>query len=124
VLTPTTILETTLFREVLLENVGPAEIACHNVEPPSAAALPCTVVVVAHPLGSAETVGTIIVMDTSEYNGVQPPCDIVHRNTATPAISPVTLDVGDEELAMVATPLTRDHAPVPTVGVFAASVTV
>ena len=51
--------------------------------------------------------------------------EIVHRRVAVPAAaSPVTPDVGELAVVMVAVPDTTDHAPVPVVGAFPANVAV
>ena len=44
--------------------------------------------------------------------------------TLLPAVTPVMVEVGDEAVVIVAVPLTMDHAPVPTIGLFAAMVKV
>jgi hypothetical protein len=50
---------------------------------------------------------------------------MVHRKVALlPVASPVTVDVGDDELVIVAVPETNDQAPVPLYGAFPAKVKV
>jgi hypothetical protein len=49
---------------------------------------------------------------------------IVQRKVAVPTTNPVTPDVGEEGVVIVAVPETTDHKPVPTLGVLAASVVV
>ena len=56
--------------------------------------------------------------------GVQVPLLIVHTNVFTPVVKPVTPDVGLVGTVTVAVPAVTVHAPVPTTGVFAASVAV
>jgi len=52
----------------------------------------------------------------------QVPLEIVQRITALFPADTVTIELGDAAFAMEAIPLTTLHAPVPTVGVFAAIV--
>ena len=54
---------------------------------------------------------------------VQVPLVIVHTKSYTPAVSPVTVDVGDVGVVMVAA-LVVLHKPEPTVGVLELSVVV
>ncbi len=55
----------------------------------------------------------------------QPPFDTVQRKVAdAPTVKPVTPDVDDAGVVIVATPLTTDHKPLPTVGVLPANVVV
>ena len=61
---------------------------------------------------------------TSSVDGVQTPFEMVHRNVLTPTDNPVTPDVGEVGVVTVAPPAITVHAPVPTVGVFPASVAV
>jgi hypothetical protein len=54
---------------------------------------------------------------------VQVPFVIVQRKVAgVPAVTPVTPEVGEEGVVIVAVPLTTLHEPVPVVAVFPASV--
>jgi hypothetical protein len=56
---------------------------------------------------------------------VQGELDIVHRRVAVPGTAkPVTPDVGELGVVIVAVPDTTDHAPVPVVGVLPAKVAV
>ena len=55
---------------------------------------------------------------------VHVPLLIVHTNVFTPVVKPVTPDVGDVGTVTTPVPAVTVHAPVPTVGVFAASVAV
>ncbi len=70
-------------------------------------------------VGVADTLIT-----TSSVLAVQVPLLIVHRKVAEPATKPVTPDVGEEAVVIVAVPLTTLHAPVPAVAVFPAKVVV
>jgi hypothetical protein len=55
----------------------------------------------------------------------QPPLVMVHLSVAElPTTKPVNPEVGEDASVIVAVPETTDHAPVPTVGVFPASVAV
>ena len=66
-----------------------------------------------------------VVIITSSVEGVQGALEIVQRSVAVPGTaSPVTPDVGEVGVVMVAVPETTDHVPVPTVGVFPANVAV
>ena len=56
--------------------------------------------------------------------GVQVPFVVVHTNVLTPVVKPVTPDVGLLGVVTVAVPAVTVHAPVPTVGAFAASAAV
>ena len=61
----------------------------------------------------------VLVIITSSDEGVQGGLEIVHRNVAVPGTaSPVTPDVGEPGVVMVAVPDITDHKPVPTIGVF------
>ncbi len=64
---------------------------------------------------------TFTVMSSVEF--VQAPLLIVHLNvTLAPTVKPVMVVVGELAVVIVAVPLTTVHAPVPVVGVLAASV--
>jgi hypothetical protein len=67
----------------------------------------------------------VVVITTSSVEGVQGELDIVHRRVAVPGTAkPVTPDVGELGVVIVAVPDTTDHAPVPVVGVLPAKVAV
>ena len=66
---------------------------------------------------------TQVVITTSSVEGVQGGLEIVHRKMAVPP-KPVTPEVGEVRVVMVAVPDTTLHAPVPTVGVLPANVAV
>ena len=53
-----------------------------------------------------------------------PAATIVQANTLLPTPSPVTSDVADKELVMLAVPDTTDQVPTPLVGVFPANTVV
>ena len=59
---------------------------------------------------------------TSSVDGAQTPFEIVQRKVFTPTLKPVTPDVGEAGVVTVAPPTMTVHAPVPTIGVFPASV--
>jgi hypothetical protein len=77
-------------------------------------------------LPPAEAVGWALTeITTSSVDGVQGAFEIVHLRVAVPPMTrPVTPEVGDEGVVTIAVPDTTDQAPVPTEGVFAASVVV
>lgn len=57
-----------------------------------------------------------------ETEGIHGRPEIVHAKTFIPAPKPVIVVTGDKEFVMIPLPETKDHAPLPTVGVFAAVV--
>ena len=58
----------------------------------------------------------LIVIITSSVE-LQGPFEIVHlKVTEVPATSPVTVEVEDEGVVIVAAPVTTVHAPVPVIG--------
>ena len=66
-----------------------------------------------------------MVITTSSVEGVQGELEIVQRKVAVPGTAnPVTPEVGELGVVMVAVPETTLHAPVPTVGVLPAKVAV
>ena len=66
-----------------------------------------------------------MVIITSSVEGVQGALDIVQRRVAVPGTAkPVTPEVGEVGVVMVAVPETTDHTPVPTAGVLPANVAV
>ena len=77
----------------------------------------------AHTCEPQEEPQEVVVITTSSVEGVQGELEIVQRRVAVPGTAkPVTPEVGEEEVVMVAVPDTTLHAPVPTVGVLAAKV--
>ena len=70
-------------------------------------------------------VGTAsLVMITSSVDTAHTPFVIVHLNVFAPTPSPVTPDVGDDDVVMAPVPVIKVHVPVPTNGVFPAKVAV
>ena len=66
-----------------------------------------------------------MVITTLLVEAAQGELDIVQRSVAVPGMAkPVTPDVGELGLVIVAVPETTDHEPVPTVGEFPAKVAV
>ena len=66
---------------------------------------------------------TVIIISSEE--GLQDPLDIVHRNVAEePTNNPVTSEVGEAGVVMLAVPDTTVQTPVPTEAVFPAKVVV
>jgi phosphohistidine swiveling domain-containing protein len=73
-------------------------------------------------LPALEVTGASLVKDTFEF-ALHVPLVTVHFNTAVlPAGTPVTVDVFDVGLVMLAVPLTIVQSPVPGLGLFAANV--
>ena len=70
-------------------------------------------------VGSADTL-----ISTSSVLAVQLPLLIVQRNVAVPAVKPVTPDVAEDGVVIVAVPLTTLQLPVPTDGTFPANVAI
>jgi hypothetical protein len=67
----------------------------------------------------------VLVITTSSVEAVQGALDMVQRNVAVPfKANPVTPDVAEAGLVIVAVPEINDHAPVPTIGVLPANVAV
>jgi hypothetical protein len=67
----------------------------------------------------------VVVITTSSVEGVQGALEIVHRKVAVPGTAkPVTPDVGEPGLVIVAVPETTVHKPVPVTGVLPAKVAV
>jgi hypothetical protein len=104
----------------------PEEIV--HVPVPTAGVLPARVAVFAlqrvwsGPAFAVDGVVATLIL-TSSVELLQAPFDIVHLNTAVlPETRPVTEDVGEEGVVIVAVPETTDQVPVPVVGVFPASV--
>jgi len=70
-------------------------------------------------------VGTsYLLMVISSVDGVQTPLEVVHRNVLTPVLKPVTPEVGEEGVVTTPVPAITVQVPVPTAGVFPASVEV
>ena len=60
---------------------------------------------------------------TSSVDAVHVPFEMVQRRVALePTVTPVTVDVREVGVVIVAVPLTTVHVPVPTAGLFAARV--
>ena len=99
-----------------------------QVPTPTAGAFAANVVaVVSHKSWSGPALATVgassILITTSSVDVPHTPFDIVHLSvTEEPTTSPVTPEEGDEGVVTVAVPDTTDHSPVPTVGLFPASV--
>lgn len=67
----------------------------------------------------------VVVITTSSVEAAQGELDIVQRRMATPGTAkPVTPEVGEEGVVIVAVPETTVHVPVPVVGVLPAKVAV
>jgi hypothetical protein len=69
------------------------------------------------------TVGVLLlVIATVDEEAGQAPFDMVHWNTLTPEPRPLTVEIGEMELEIVAAPDTSVQTPVPTAGVLPANV--
>jgi len=67
----------------------------------------------------------MVVITTSDVEAVQGALDIVQRKVAVSGtVKPVTPEVGELGVVIVAVPDTTDHAPVPTVAVLPANVAI
>ena len=65
----------------------------------------------------------VLIKTTSSVEAAHGALDMVHLKVAlVPTGTPVTADVGEAGVVIVAVPLTTVHKPVPTAGVLAASV--
>jgi hypothetical protein len=72
---------------------------------------------------AAATVAAASFVSTTSSEDEQVPLVIVQRNVAgVPAVTPVTPDVGDDGVVIVAVPLTTLHTPVPEEAVLPARV--
>ena len=95
---------------------------------PTVGALAAKVAVAEHIVWSGPALDTVgnwsTLMVIASVLGGQVPLVIVHTNVFTPVVKPVTPDVGLVGVVTVAVPAVTVHAPVPTVGVFAAKVAV
>jgi hypothetical protein len=94
---------------------------------PEVAALPANVKeVLLHCVWSLPALATVAAawfVSTTSSEDVQVPFVIVQRSVAgVPAVTPVTPDVAEDGVVIVAVPLTTLHAPVPEVAVLPASV--
>ena len=73
--------------------------------------------------GVIVTVGRLLLVNTTSSVDVQVPLVVVQRSVAlVPAGTPVTPEVAEDGVVIVAVPLISVHRPVPVEGVFAASV--
>jgi hypothetical protein len=87
-------------------------------EPVKEAAAPAQIVT-----GDGKVGGLLFVKITSSVAAVQGALVTVHLNVAlVPAGTPVTPEVGEDGVVIVAVPLTTVHVPVPAAGAVAASV--
>ena len=75
------------------------------------------------PAAAAVGIGSLLMVIASALGG-QVPLVIVHTNVFTPVVKPVTPDVGLLGTVTNPVPAVTVHAPVPTVGAFAAKVAV
>lgn len=74
---------------------------------------------------STKLAGQQVVIITSSVEATQGELEIVQRSVAVPGTAkPVTPEVGEDGVVIVAVPETTVHAPVPTVGVLPAKVAV
>ena len=60
----------------------------------------------------------------SSVEGVHTPLEMVHRKIFAPKLNPVTPEEGDVGVVTTPVPAMTVHAPVPTIGLFPASVAV
>ena len=63
-------------------------------------------------------------MVMSSVEGVHTPLEMVHRKIFAPKLNPVTPEEGDAGVVTTPVPAMTVHAPVPTIGLFPASVAV
>ena len=95
---------------------------------PTVAVFPANVAVAAQTVWSTPAFEVVIPPDTfittSSNEAAHGALLIVQRNVAAPIPNPVTPEVGLDAAVIVAVPDIKDHAPVPTAGVFPANVVV
>jgi hypothetical protein len=93
------------------------------VEAPEAVRLTLPANAIEGDAGVTPTVGSALFVSTTSSEEVHVPLVIVQRKvTLLPAEMPETVDVAEEELVIVAEPLTILHVPVPVDGAFPANV--
>ena len=111
--------------EVGVVTVAPPAITVHTPAP-TVGVFPASVAVVEHTVWfgpAAESVGKLKRKIVTESNdAAHVPLEMVQTKIFVPTPNPVSPDVGEVGVVMVALPATMVQSPVPTTGVFPASV--
>jgi len=105
-----------------------APVITVHIPVPVIAVFPAKVEVVVQTVWSTPAAATVGIASriivTSSLEGEQTPFEIVQRKVFIPTLNPVTPEVGEVGVVIVAPPVMTVHTPVPIRGVFPASVAI